>query len=173
MKLWRAIVVGLGAGVLAIVVIRLAGWLAGSDGDLCALVGVAVTGRTDTTSWLIGCAVQLGVAIVAAIVYAGIFEWVTRRAGALVGLVVAVPHVVIAGLSVGFLPGVRLFDAGVLPPGAFLEYRGIIALCGFIAAHLLFGVVVGQLYGRTRHAVPASSPSWREVTNAGTGARHV
>jgi hypothetical protein len=128
--------------------VALAGGLTGSDGDLTALAAAAATGRTGDAVWLAGCAAELVVGAVAGLVYAVIFEWVTRRGGALVGLAVAIPHLVVAGFAVGFLPGTRVITAGVMPPGAFLEYWGGWVVAAFIAAHLIFGVVVGAIYGK-------------------------
>lgn len=108
---------------------------------------------------------QLVVAVIAALAYAAAFEWVTRHAGALIGFAIAIPQAVVAGLVVGFLPVTRMLDAGIAPPGAFLEYRGAWTVAAFILEHLVFGVVVGGLYGTTQHAVPVHSAVWVDVTD--------
>ena len=108
------------------------GWITGANSDLCSLGGVILTGRLDAIGWLAGAAAQLVVAIVAAIVYAVIFEFVTRRAGPLIGLAIAVPHVIVAGLAMGFIPAFPLIDAGIGPPGAFMEYRGRWVIATFV-----------------------------------------
>ncbi len=169
MRFWRTIIAGIAAGALAIAIVGGAGWLSGVDADLCMLLGAVVTGDTGTTTWLVGGLGQLLVAVVAAIIYAIIFEWVTRRAGAVIGVLIAIPHVVVAGLAVGFLSGSRLLEAGILPPGAFMEYRGAVVLVGFVLAHLVFGTLVGASYGRTRHVVPATMTIWHDVTDASRG----
>jgi hypothetical protein len=161
----RAIISGLIGGVLAIAIVRGAAWLSGGEGDLCALLGAIVTGHEGTAAWIAGCVVQLVAAAVAAIIYAVIFEFVMNHASAATGALIAVPHAVVAGLAVGFLPAARLIDAGTLPPGAFMEYRGAAVLAGFIVAHLAFGATVGALYGGTRHAVRDTTLVWRDATN--------
>jgi hypothetical protein len=163
MKVWRAIGAGLAGGVLVIVIVRAFAWASGAHADLCLLLGSALTGDTDSTAWIVGGVGQLVIAAVAAIIYAAIFEWVTNRAGAVIGVLIAIPHVVVAGLSIGFLPGARLLDAGITPPGAFMAYRGAVVLVGFVFAHLVFGAVMGLSYGRTRHVIRAAGPVWREV----------
>jgi hypothetical protein len=163
MKLSRAVVGGLIGGVAVMAIVWLGGWASGSDGDLSALLGAVITHDDGLLAWTIGCVVQLVVAAVAAIVYAAIFEWVARRGGAIVGLVVAMGHVVVAGLAVGFLPVDGIVAAGLQPPAAFMEYRGLWVLTAFIVAHLLFGVIVGAMYGRTIHWATRSSVQWREV----------
>lgn len=144
--------------------VAFAGRVTGSMADLCALAGAVITGRDDALAWVVGGAAQLLVAVIAALAYAAVFEWVTRRGGALIGFAVAIPHAVVAGLVVGFLPVARMLDAGITPPGAFLEYRGAWTVAAFILAHLVFGVAVGALYGKARHAVTVQSAVWLDVT---------
>jgi hypothetical protein len=162
MKLGRAVVAGCVGGAMALLIIGIASWVWNADADLCAWFGVMIVGERPG-GWVAGCIAQLGIAIIAALVYATVFELVTRRAGAILGLVVAVPHVIVAGLAIGFIPAPHpAHDFG--PPGAFLEYRGIWIVIAFIVAHLVFGAVVGALYGQTRRAVPMTRRAWRDVT---------
>lgn len=164
MKVSRAIVSGVIGGVLVIAILFAAGLASRQDADLCALLGNSLTGATGALPWTIGLAAQLAVAIAAALLYAIIFEWVTRRAGVVVGLAIALAHTIIAGLAVGFLPAAHLLSRGVSPPGAFLEYRGFIVAGAFVAAHLLFGVIVGGAYGAPRHSIPRTAAVWHDVT---------
>jgi len=161
MKLERTLVIGMLGTLLAVAIERLAGLIAGRDADLCLLVGAVLTGSVTTTAIVLGCIAQLIVAVISAYVYALIFEFVTRRAGAIVGFLVGIGHVIVAGLVVGFMPGQRLLDAGVMPPGAFMEYRGAVVLAGFLLAHLAFGTFVGATYGPTLHAASPPAPRWR------------
>jgi hypothetical protein len=172
MKVARLVIAGVVGGAVAIGIIRAAGWAVGTDASLSAVLGAAVTGESGARAWTVGCAVQLGTAAIAALVYGGIFEWVTCRAGAAIGSAVAVPHVVIAGLVVGFLPGARMVEAGVLPPGAFFEYRGWIVLAAFIAAHLAFGVIVGVAYDGVPAGTPRGGRVWHETGLVGSRRGH-
>jgi hypothetical protein len=164
MKLGRAIGAGIAGGIIVVAAIDIVGWITGANSDLCRLGGVILTGRLDAVGWLAGAVAQLVIAIIAAIVYAAIFELVTRRAGPLIGLAVAVPHVIVAGLAIGFVPAWRLIDAGIGPPGAFMEYRGPWVLVTFVLAHLVFGALVGKLYGRAQHAPATAGYRWREIS---------
>jgi hypothetical protein len=164
MKLGRAISAGIAGGIVVVTAMCVIGWITGAHADLCRLGGVILTGRLDAIGWLTGAATQLVVAIIAAIVYAAIFELVTRRAGALLGLAIAVPHVIVAGLAIGFVPASRLIDAGIGPPGAFMEYRGAWVVATFVLAHLAFGALVGRLYGNAQHAPEKASYRWKEIT---------
>lgn len=160
----RAIRAGIAGAVVVVTALILVGWISGANSDLCGLGGVILTGRLDAIGWLAGAAAQVVVAIIAAIVYAAIFEFVTRRAGPLVGLTVAVPHVIVAGLAMGFIPASRLIDAGIGPPGAFMEFRGPWVIAAFVLAHLAFGALVGKLYGRTQRSSAGPSYRWTEIT---------
>jgi hypothetical protein len=164
MKLGRAIGAGIAGGIIVVAAIDIVGWITGANSDLCRLGGVILTGRMDAVGWLAGAVAQLVIAIIAAIVYAAIFELVTRRAGPLIGLAVAVPHVIVAGLAIGFVPAWRLIDAAIGPPGAFMEYRGPWVVVTFVLAHLVFGALVGKLYGGAQHAPATASYRWREIS---------
>jgi hypothetical protein len=165
MRIGRAISAGVIGYVIVVAAVAIAGRLSGSNADLCTLFGAVLTGRDDVAATVAGCATQLVVAVVAALVYAGVFEWVTRRAGILIGLAIGVGHVTIAGLAVGFLPAGRLIAAGMLPPGAFLEYRGAWVIATFVLAHLVFGAIVGGWYGETLHRFPNARVEWSDVRN--------
>ncbi|HEY5060453.1 MAG TPA: hypothetical protein VII52_02905, partial [Gemmatimonadaceae bacterium] len=128
-----------------------------------ALLGAVITHDDGLLAWTTGCVVQLVVAVVAAIAYAAIFEWVVRRGGAIVGLIVAIGHVVVAGLTVGFLPVDGIVAAGLQPPAAFMEYRGLWVLGAFVLAHFMFGIIIGAMYGATVHTTPHAKAEWREV----------
>jgi hypothetical protein len=163
MKVVRAIVSGLIGAVIVYIVVYAAGAISGSPADLCLLLGAGITGSAGVIAWLVGASGQLVIAAIAALVYAAIFEWVTQRAGAAVGLLVAIAHLVIAGIGVGFLPGERLISGHIAPPGAFMEYRGLLLIAAFCIAHLVFGTFVGALYGRPVHRIDTPTIIWRDV----------
>lgn len=165
MKCGRVIISGVIGGVLVIGIVFAAGLISGQYADLCALLGTSITAMNGALSWTIGLAAQLAVAIAAALLYATIFEWVTRRAGLLVGIAIAPAHAIVAGLAVGFLPAARLLSRGLSPPGAFLEYRGLVVTGAFVVAHLVFGVIVGAAYGAPRRALPRAAAVWHDVTS--------
>jgi hypothetical protein len=168
MKLARAIGSGLLGGGVAGVVFCAGIWPLHANSDVVALFGVMIVSGGGVVAWLIGCMVQLVVAAIVGVIYAVVFEWVTRRSGALVGLLIAIPHLVVAGLAMGFIP-MGGGELGVGHPGAFLEYRGALAIVVFVIAHLLYGITVGVAYGRPRHALPAERPlTWEDVSAAPT-----
>jgi hypothetical protein len=163
MRVGRAIGAGIIGGIVVVAALEGAGLLTGANADLCSIGGVILTGRRDAIGWLTGAAAQLIIAAIAGVVYAVIFEIVTRRAGALIGFAIAVPHAVVAGLAIGFIPVSRLIDAGIGPPGAFMEYRGAWVVATFVLAHLAFGTLMGSLYGTAQHA-PETTRQWHDIT---------
>jgi hypothetical protein len=167
MKLWRAVGIGVLGDAIVMAVVWLGGRMGGTSADLAGLTAACATGRADGSAWLLGLVLQLVLGACAALVYAALFEWLFERAGAWLGLAVAVPHAVIAGLIVGFLPADRLMAAGVMPPGAFYEFRGGWCIVAFVVAHLAFGWLVGAAYGATRHAVRGAPRTWFEVPRSG------
>jgi uncharacterized membrane protein len=156
MRSRRLILSGIVGCIVVVAIVAAAERLSGSSADICSMAGALVIGRTDALGWLIGFIVQSVIAVIAAFVYGAIFEQVTRHAGAMIGLAIAIPHAIIAGLGVGFIPADPLLARNLAPPGAFLEYEGVWAALAFVCAHLVFGIVVGSLYGRTRHTIPTT-----------------
>ena len=163
MKFSRVVIAGVLGAVLVYAIVRVTGALTSMPADLCELLGSSITAADSVWTWLLGGVVQLALGIVSSFVYAAIFEWVTQRAGAAVGLLVGIAHVVVAGVATGFLPAGRLIEAGLAPPGAFMEYRGILVVVAFAVAHLAFGMTVGALYGRPLHKINARRTVWREA----------
>ena len=163
MRIGRAISAGIVGGIVVVLALCVIGWITRANSDLCMLGGVVLTGRLDAIGWLAGAEAQFVVAIIAAIVYATIFEFVTRRAGPLIGLAIALPHAIVAGLAMGFIPASRLIDAGIGPPGAFMEYRGPWVVATFVLAHLAFGALVGKLYGNAHHTPAAARYRWTDI----------
>ena len=164
MKIRRAVVAGLAGCLVVIAAMMIVGTMTDRGADLCALAGAVVTGRDGAGAWLVGLVAQVVVAIVAALVYAAIFEWIVRRAGALMGFAIALAHVAVAGIAVGFLPVSGMLSAGMSPPGAFLEYRGWWVIGTFVLAHLAFGVIVGMVYGKPLHSIETMRGTWNDVT---------
>lgn len=163
MKLGRAITVGILGAILVLVLVWLGGLLAGSDGDLSALAAATVFGTADGVAWVGGLLIQLALGAAAGIVYAALFEWITASAGPWIGIAIGIPQAIVAGVAVGFLPGQRLIDAGIMPPGGFYEYRGLWCIVAYVVAHVAFGVLMGSAYGATKHAWRQPARRWVEL----------
>lgn len=164
LKFRRALAVGAAGAVVAVGILLLGGWILNAPMDPCALIALVLFGDAGAWAWVAGFVIQIAVGAAVAVVYAAVFEWFAQRAGALAGLVVAVPHVIGAGLAVGLVPPVYQDPAGPAVPGAFMAYGGVWAVVVFCAAHLAFGAIVGAAYGGVLHPIlPADAVRWREA----------
>ncbi len=164
MKVRRALFSGVIGSVLVLILVWMGGRLGDADADLAALTAAVLFRNAAGAAWVGGFVAQLIVGAIAGVVYCGIFELVTERAGAWIGLAVAIPHAIIAGLAVGFLPAHRMLDAGVAPPGAFYEFRGAWCIAAFVLAHLAFGCSIGAMYGQTTHTYARVRRHWAEAS---------
>jgi hypothetical protein len=98
-----------------------------------------------------------------AVVYALLFEYVTRRAGWRVGAVVGALHGATLAVAAGFLPWLAERAGYALDAAPFGVRHGTLALAALVAAGVVFGMIVGGCYGAPRHA-PDAVPRvwWRE-----------
>ena len=168
MKLARAVVGGGIGALLTVLLLALAQRMSGAATDVSTVIGALVFSSGGGVAWCVGAATQLVIGAVAGVLYAAAFEWVFRHAGAVVGLLVAIPHAVVAGLAIGFAP-VWLRAAPDALPGAFLAFAGPAAAACFIAAHLVFGAFVGVWYGETIHRTATPAVTWHDVPSPGAG----
>jgi hypothetical protein len=163
MRYARALGGGTIGAAAAIAVMWLAGRLFGVAADPAAVLGALLPGAA-VPRWMAGALVELAVGAAAAILYALLFERVARRATWWLGAAIGVGHGVAAGLIVGVATALLPADVAELAPGAFVSYHGVAAALTFVAAHLVYGAIVGATYGAVRHPPPgASLVHWREV----------
>jgi hypothetical protein len=166
MKTRRAIVAGLVGGVAMTVL----AWLvrqAGLQMNAEMMLGSMVSSAPGATTWLIGFVIHLMISALIALIYAWGFERVTHRAGAGIGLGFAVIHVIIAGIVMAIIPAIHPMIPEQMPaPGAFMANMGGVFVALFVAEHLLYGGIVGGLYGPVEHRAagrPAAAADARRV----------
>jgi hypothetical protein len=166
MNAGRAIAAGLVGGVAMTVL----GWLVrqlGIQMNAETMLGSMMSSSPGFSTWLIGFLVHLVISALIALAYAWSFERVTHRAGAPVGLAFAVVHVIIAGFVMAMIPAMHPMIPEKMPaPGAFMANMGGTFVALFVIEHLLYGAIVGAMYGPVEH--PAAG---RPVSPA--NARHV
>ena len=153
MKVGKALIAGLVGGAamttLAWFVRRM-----GIDMNAEMMLGTMVS-SPGTAAWLIGFAMHMMLSAVIALIYALGFERVTHRAGAVVGLGFAVIHVILAGMVMGMIPAIHPMIPEQMPaPGAFMANMGTTFLALFVIEHLMFGTIVGAMYGPVVSARP-------------------
>ncbi|MCA1604127.1 MAG: hypothetical protein LC775_01255, partial [Acidobacteria bacterium] len=82
-----------------------------------------------------------------ALIYALGFEYVTHRAGVLIGLGFAVIHIIIGGIVMGMMPMMHpMIPEQMPPPGAFMSGMGAMGAGLFVLEHLIYGAIVGAMY---------------------------
>jgi hypothetical protein len=151
MNAGRAIVAGLAGGVVMTVLAWVVRQL-GIDMNGEMMLGTMLVSPPGGTAWLVGFGLHMILSAVIALAYAWGFEQVAHRSGALIGLAFAVVHVVIAGVVMAMIPAMHPMIPEQMPaPGAFLANMGGAFVAFFIVEHLLYGAVVGALYGPVEH----------------------
>jgi hypothetical protein len=151
MKSGKALVAGLVGGVAMTVLAWLVRRL-GLDMNAEMMLGSMVSSSPGLATWLIGFVMHLVISALIALIYAWGFERVTHRAGAVVGLGFAVIHVVIAGIVMAMIPAIHPMIPERMPaPGAFLSNMGGTFVALFVLEHLLYGAIVGAMYGPVEH----------------------
>ncbi|MGH7664008.1 MAG: DUF6789 family protein [Gemmatimonadaceae bacterium] len=151
MRIGKAII----AGVVGGVAMTILAWLvrqAGLPMNAEMMLGSMVSSSPGATTWLIGFIMHLMISALIALAYAWGFERVTHRAGAVVGLGFAVIHVIIAGVVMAMIPVMHPMIPEQMPaPGAFMANMGATFVALFVIEHLLYGAIVGAMYGPVEH----------------------
>ncbi len=147
MKTGRAIL----AGAIGGVVMTALAWTArqlGMDLNAEMMLGTMLVSPPGGAAWLVGFVMHMMLSVLIALIYAWGFERVTHRAGVGIGLAFALVHVVIGGMVMAMIPAVHPMIPEQMPaPGAFLMNMGAAFTALFVVEHLLFGAVVGGMYG--------------------------
>jgi hypothetical protein len=151
MKVGKAIIAGVVGGV-AMTVLAWLVRLAGLQMNAEMMLGSMMSSSPGATTWLIGFVMHLMISALIALAYAWGFERVTHRAGATVGLGFAVIHVIIAGMVMAMIPAMHPMIPEQMPaPGAFMANMGGTFVALFVIEHLLYGAIVGAMYGPVEH----------------------
>src|SRR5918994_6308722 len=111
------------------------------------LWGTMTGSEPSTTTWIIGLIIHLVVSGVIALIYALGFEFVTHRAGVLIGLGFAIIHMIIGGIVMGLMPMMHPMIPEQMPaPGAFMSGMGAMGAGLFVLEHFIYGAIVGVMY---------------------------
>jgi len=152
--IWGALVGGLLGTVLLTTILRAAGELRLTRMDLPFLLGSAVT-PDRVRAKLIGYVLHFVAGLVFALGYWAVFA-VTDHSGVVFGALLGLVHALFAGTALVnvILPAIHPrmgtgFDAAgssplLEPPGFMLVNYGRETLLAMIAAHLIYGAVVGE-----------------------------
>ncbi|MGH7639216.1 MAG: hypothetical protein ACREOK_16315 [Gemmatimonadaceae bacterium] len=153
MKVGKAVL----AGVIGAIAMTILGWLVrqmGIDMNAEMMLGTMLA-RPESGAWIIGFAMHLMIGVFFALIYAWGFERLTHRAGVVVGLGFAVVHIIFAGVMMAVIPAVHpMIPEMMMPPGAFMSGMGAMGVTLFVLEHLMYGAIVGGMYGAVQHPVP-------------------
>ncbi len=116
--------------------------------DLEMLIGSSLTGVVSQESGLLGLAILLIASGFFAFGYAIIFRS-AHRSGALVGINLCLFHYMVSGFLIGLLPVFHpLMPESLDSPGFFMVSAGFLPSVAFFLSHVLFGIVVGELFDK-------------------------
>ncbi len=157
MKVSKAIFAGIVGGI-AMTVLAWLGRAAGLQLDGETMLGTMLGNAPGAGTWLLGFGMHLVLSTLIALVYAAGFEYATHRAGAGLGLGFSLIHIVAAGLFMAMIPALHPMVPEQMPaPGAFLVNMGPANVALFIVEHLMYGAIVGGVYGAVLH--PRARPA--------------
>lgn len=159
MNTWRAFYSGVIGGAVFALLLAL-GRMVGISVNLSILLGTMLGVSIGTGAWLVGFIMHLVVSGLIALLYALGFEYITHRAGSIVGLGFSLVHIILAGLFLGIIPSIHpRIPTQLNAPGIFLSNIGTGGVIEFVLFHLIYGLIVGSLYGQVHHKTrPATHP---------------
>jgi len=146
------------AGIIGALVMTGIMWVArnilGMPVNLEMMLGTMIGMEPSVWAWFIGFVIHLTAGAVFALLYAEGFEHLTHRASWLVGLIFGAVHTVFSGFFLGLIPALHpLIPEQMAAPGLFMSATGVIGVIAFAALHLIYGAIVGGMYGPVLHPV--------------------
>jgi len=148
---WNKAILGgaLGASVMSVIMAIARGM--GMRVNLEQMLGTMTGMMPSGTTFAIGLVVHLMMGVAFAVAYAWLFEQVAHRGNWTTGALVAIPHIVFAGLMMGAIPMFHpLMPNPMAPPGVFMSGLGAMGVGAMVMLHLIFGAIVGGVYGDVR-----------------------
>lgn len=152
MKAGKAFVAGVVGGLVMSVIMLIAREMMGMEVRLELLLGTMFM-EPGTAAWIVGLVMHLMISGLIALAYAWGFENVTHEAGAAKGALLSVVHILIAGVFMGaVLPVMHPLVPEQMPePGYFMANLGALGIMAFVMLHVIFGAIVGAMYGPVLH----------------------
>lgn len=162
MNIRRAFVAGVVGGAVMAVLVKV------GPVNLEMMLGTLVLPR-GVAAWILGLLMHLVISGAIALLYALGFERLTHRAGPAVGAAFSVVHAVVGGLALAVIPAIHpMIPEQMRAPGAFMSGVGFGGVLLFFIEHLVYGAIVGQLYGVVSHEAIPGAP----MTGAPGRGRH-
>ncbi|WP_412063490.1 hypothetical protein [Rubrivirga sp. IMCC45206] len=160
MKTGSAFLAGVVGGAIMSAIMFMARTVMGMEVKLELLLGTMIGLEPGTTAWIVGFVLHLVISGLIALAYAWAFENVLHRANAGAGMLVALVHIVVAGVFMGLMPMVHPLVPEMMPgPGFFMLNLGAMGLVAFVLLHLIYGAIVGAMYGPTLAGSTVGAPA--------------
>jgi hypothetical protein len=157
MKAGRAFVAGMVGGAVMSALMWMGRTVMGMPANLEMMLGTMFT-DPGATAWIIGFVMHLMISGAIALIYAWAFEHITHRAGWLLGAGFGIVHAIIGGMVMGMMPMMHpRMPNPIMPPGAFMSSMGTMGVVAEFVLHMVYGAVVGAMYGAVVHARPVAS----------------
>ena len=150
MKAGRAFAAGVAGGIVMSIILAMARGM-GMPAQLEMLEGTMMLPPGPAAFWL-GMMMHLIISGVIGLIYGWGFEAV-RRAGWVTGLGFGVIHAIIAGMAMGMMPMIHPRIPPMHAPGWFMSNIGMMGVAAMVMLHLIYGAVVGAIYGPVQHGV--------------------
>ena len=150
MKMSKAILGGV-IGAVAMSLIMAMARAMGMKVMLEQMLGTMTGMMPSATTFGIGLAIHLMMGAAFGVIYGWVFEHVVHRGRWTAGALVALPHVLVVGLMMGAIPMIHPLMLSPMPaPGVFMSHLGGLGVVAMIMLHLIFGAIVGGVYGDVR-----------------------
>lgn len=153
MKFGRAFGAGVVGGIVMSIMLAAARMM-GMQANLEMMEGTMLLNAGPAAFWL-GMMMHLVISGVIGLIYGWAFESVTHKAGWGMGASFGVVHAILAGMFMGMMPMMHPRMPPMNPPGWFMANLGMMGVVAVFVLHIIYGAVVGGVYGTVDDQRPA------------------
>lgn len=154
MNFGKAFLAGVVGGAVMTVMVAMGRMIGMTQMNLEMALGSMMTQTISTMSWVMGLVMHLIISGLIACLYAVGFEYVTHRAGWLIGVGFSIIHIIIGGTVMGMMGNIHPMMVQAAPPppgrllapGFFATNFGMMTTMAFVVLHLIYGAIVGAMY---------------------------
>lgn len=157
MKTGKAFAAGMVGSIVMVLLMWMARTFMGMHINLSMMLGTMFL-PMGMGAWIMGFIMHLIIGGIIGIIYAWGFERVTHKAGWTVGLGFSVIHAIIAGIFMGMIPVIHPRIPPMPAPGFFLLNMGMMGIIGLFVMHMIYGAIVGAMYGPVLHGTDGRVP---------------
>jgi hypothetical protein len=145
----KALKGGLLAGINVTMLVLVLRTLHATSLNLERMLGSMVTKRVEVAPWFLGLAIFLLLATLFGLLYGALMERAGMR-GTRIGMAIGAGHAVLSGLALPALSS---------QTGPFAIHLGAFTVAVFIGVHLVYGIIVGEIYQLKARPVIQDAPT--------------